>query len=87
MGEDRGSGSEGFVRTRSYNISITYDKYYQVPRCWLFGYDEDSKPLTHEQVFQDMSQVSGGVEEEEEFMWWNLKRGGAQSLQGNARTI
>ena len=47
---------EGFVRTRSYNISITYDKYYQVPRCWLFGFDEESKALTHEQVFQDMSQ-------------------------------
>eukprot|EP00281_Chroomonas_sp_CCMP1168_P002425 CAMPEP_0206258630 /NCGR_PEP_ID=MMETSP0047_2-20121206/26035_1 /ASSEMBLY_ACC=CAM_ASM_000192 /TAXON_ID=195065 /ORGANISM="Chroomonas mesostigmatica_cf, Strain CCMP1168" /LENGTH=302 /DNA_ID=CAMNT_0053685413 /DNA_START=74 /DNA_END=982 /DNA_ORIENTATION=+ len=45
-----------FVRARSYTVSITYDKYYMVPRMWLFGYDEDGKPLTHEQVFQDMSQ-------------------------------
>mmetsp|Transcript_52517 Transcript_52517/g.162989 ORF Transcript_52517/g.162989 Transcript_52517/m.162989 type:complete len:184 (+) Transcript_52517:496-1047(+) len=50
------SASSGFVKTRSYNISITYDKYYMVPRMWLFGYDEDGRPLTHAQVFEDMSQ-------------------------------
>jgi hypothetical protein len=25
-------------------------QYYMVPRMWLFGYDEEGKPLTHEQV-------------------------------------
>ena len=61
------SAGSGFVQTRSYKISITYDKYYmvdvyllltrkgsdmavQVPRMWLFGYDEDGRPLTHAQV-------------------------------------
>ena len=28
------------VRTRSYDLTVTYDKYYQTPRLWLFGYDE-----------------------------------------------
>lgn len=44
-----------FVRARTYTVSITYDKYYQTPRMWLFGYDEDNKPLTHPQIFEDMS--------------------------------
>lgn len=28
------------IRTRTYDLHITYDKYYQTPRLWLFGYDE-----------------------------------------------
>ena len=30
------------VQTRTYDLHITYDKYYQTPRLWLFGYDEVS---------------------------------------------
>ncbi|CAN0552606.1 unnamed protein product, partial [Ectocarpus sp. 12 AP-2014] len=26
--------------TRSYDLSITYDKHHQTPRMFLFGYDE-----------------------------------------------
>lgn len=41
----------------SYDLDITYDKYYQTPRVWLFGYDESGQqPLTQEQVFEDISQ-------------------------------
>lgn len=36
-----GSCEDGeIVRTRTYDLHITYDKYYQTPRLWLFGYDE-----------------------------------------------
>lgn len=28
------------LKTRTYDISITYSKYYQTPMVWLFGYDE-----------------------------------------------
>ena len=28
------------VQTRTYDLHITYDKYYQTPRLWLSGYDE-----------------------------------------------
>jgi ubiquitin-like-conjugating enzyme ATG3 len=37
-------------------MSITYDKYYQTPRVWLFGYDESRRPLTSKQIFEDISQ-------------------------------
>ena len=29
------------LATRTYDLNITYDKYYQTPRLWLFGYDEN----------------------------------------------
>jgi len=49
--------SEGeIVRTRTYDLHITYDKYYQTPRLWLFGYDENRKPLTVEEMYEDVSQ-------------------------------
>jgi len=42
------------VRTRTYDLTITYDKYYQTPRLWLFGYDEGGEPLRPEQVYEDV---------------------------------
>lgn len=42
------------VKTRTYDLSITYDKYYQTPRLWLFGYDEGGVPLGPEQVYEDV---------------------------------
>lgn len=41
---------------RTYDLSITYDKYYQTPRVFLFGYDEQRNPLSSAQIFQDISQ-------------------------------
>lgn len=40
---------------RRYDLSITYDKYYQTPRFWIMGYDEDATPLLPEQMYQDIS--------------------------------
>lgn len=52
-----GGGDDHIERTRTYDLDITYDKYYQTPRVWLFGYDESGQqPLTQEQVFEDISQ-------------------------------
>nr|CAG4641078.1 EOG090X0AKX [Eulimnadia texana] len=47
---------EEVVQTRTYDLYITYDKYYQTPRLWLFGYDEKRQPLTVEQMYEDFSQ-------------------------------
>eukprot|EP01132_Coremiostelium_polycephalum_P002298 gene2298-2834_t len=47
---------DNILRTRTYDISITYDKYYQTPRVWLFGYGEDKKPLKPEEIFEDISE-------------------------------
>lgn len=41
-------------RNRSYDLSITWDKYYQTPRLWLFGYDDSGHPLQEDQVYQDV---------------------------------
>jgi hypothetical protein len=30
----------GILQTRTYDLNITYDKYYKTPRLWLLGYDE-----------------------------------------------
>ncbi len=34
------SKQDGLMRCRTYDLFITYDKYYQTPRMWLSGYDE-----------------------------------------------
>jgi ubiquitin-like-conjugating enzyme ATG3 len=44
------------VRTRTYDMTITYDPYYATPKVWLFGYDESGQELKPEEVFQDISQ-------------------------------
>lgn len=28
------------IHTRTYDLHITYDKYYQTPRLWIYGYNE-----------------------------------------------
>lgn len=43
------------LQVRTYDVMITYDKYYQTPRVWLLGYDENGTPLTTAQIFQDVS--------------------------------
>jgi len=47
---------DGILQTRTYDLNITYDKYYQTPRLWLFGYDESRKPLSMEEIYDDISQ-------------------------------
>jgi len=44
------------VHTRTYDLLISYDKYYQVPRFWLVGYNEQRQPLTPKQVLEDVSE-------------------------------
>lgn len=48
------SGGE-ILSTRTYDLNITYDKYYQTPRLWLFGYDESRKPLSVDEMYEDFS--------------------------------
>jgi ubiquitin-like-conjugating enzyme ATG3 len=40
------------IRSRRYDMSITYDNYYRTPRIWMFGYDENGSPLTPHAIFQ-----------------------------------
>ncbi|TFK67371.1 putative E2-like enzyme [Pluteus cervinus] len=43
------------LQVRTYDVMISYDKYYQTPRVWLIGFDENGTPLTPTQIFQDIS--------------------------------
>lgn len=43
------------VRTRTYDLHITYDKYYQTPRLWLTGYNEKHEPLSVDELYEDIS--------------------------------
>jgi ubiquitin-like-conjugating enzyme ATG3 len=47
---------DAILYTRTYDLSITYDKYYQTPRVWLFGYDEKNVPLSQAAMFEDIMQ-------------------------------
>lgn len=47
-----GGNNDGLVRSRRYDVSITYDNYYRTPRIWLFGFSESGSPLSHHEVFQ-----------------------------------
>ncbi|XP_068125929.1 ubiquitin-like-conjugating enzyme ATG3 [Hyperolius riggenbachi] len=49
-------GEDAILQTRTYDLYITYDKYYQTPRLWLFGYDEQRMPLSVESMYEDISQ-------------------------------
>lgn len=49
------AGDDGILRTRTYDLSITYDKYYQTPRFWLVGYAEDRSLLQPEKSLEDVS--------------------------------
>jgi ubiquitin-like-conjugating enzyme ATG3 len=52
--EDLGDESS-ILRTRTYDVSITYDKYYQCARVWLYGYSEARQPLSQPEILQDIS--------------------------------
>ena len=45
---------DNIMKTRVYDLSITYDLYYQTPRLWLVGYDEEMGPLNPGQMFEDI---------------------------------
>lgn len=49
------AAKSNLLQVRTYDVMITYDKYYQTPRVWLLGYDENGTPLTPTQIFQDIS--------------------------------
>lgn len=42
------------VKCRRYDVSITYDKYYQTPKCWLIGFNESGSLLTTDELFMDI---------------------------------
>ncbi len=52
-----GEEEVGILSTRTYDLQITYDNLYRTPRLWLFGYNENQRPLTDDETYEDVSQV------------------------------
>lgn len=48
------SQDDHIVRTRSYDVSITYDNYYRTPRVYLYGYNENYQPLSPSEMLEDI---------------------------------
>jgi len=53
--EEHGISGGEILSTRTYDLNITYDKFYQTPRLWLFGYSENRTALTVDQMYEDFS--------------------------------
>lgn len=52
------NADDSVVHTRTYDLHIVYNKYYQTPHLFLIGYDKDEnrKLLSVEEMFEDVSQ-------------------------------
>ena len=48
------SYDDNIVKVRTYDLSITYDKYYQTPRIWMSGKTDSGDPLTAKQTMEDV---------------------------------
>lgn len=42
------------VKVRTYDLSISYDKYYQTPRVWMMGKSAEGQPLTGNEMMEDV---------------------------------
>lgn len=47
-------------KTRTYDVTICYNKYFQVPHIWLFGYSKTGQPLKPQQMYEDISEDHAG---------------------------
>ncbi|KXS17138.1 hypothetical protein M427DRAFT_68569 [Gonapodya prolifera JEL478] len=47
--------SSNIIKTRTYDMSISYDNYYKTPRVFLAGFTPTGTPLTPQQIFEDVS--------------------------------
>jgi len=53
--EDPAAEINEIIKCRKYILSICYDNYYNTPKLWLFGFNEDGNPLTSEEMYMDIS--------------------------------
>jgi ubiquitin-like-conjugating enzyme ATG3 len=45
---------DNLVKVRTYDLSITYDKYYQTPRVWMIGSSAEGQPLSGKEMMEDV---------------------------------
>ena len=61
-GNLKSKGNGNIIRSRRYDISITYDNYYRTPRIWLFGFDENGSALSAGAMFQVIAFLFSNVQ-------------------------
>ena len=52
--KDKKEDQANVLKTREYEVTVTYDFYYCVPRMWLMGYNEKGNPLTDDEMKEDV---------------------------------
>lgn len=52
--QQAGEDETNTIKVRTYDLSITYDKYYQTPRVWMIGRNTQDQPLTGEEMMEDV---------------------------------
>jgi ubiquitin-like-conjugating enzyme ATG3 len=52
--DDDDDDDDNLVKVRTYDLSITYDKYYQVPRVWMVGKSAEGQPLSGQEMMEDV---------------------------------
>jgi ubiquitin-like-conjugating enzyme ATG3 len=45
---------DNIIKTRTYDVSVTYDFFYRVPRMWLTGYNEHGVLLQDKEINEDI---------------------------------
>jgi len=45
---------DNLLKVRTYDLSITYDKYYQTPRVWMVGKSAEGQPLSGKEMLEDV---------------------------------
>jgi ubiquitin-like-conjugating enzyme ATG3 len=50
----KGEEEDNTIKVRTYDLSITYDKYYQTPRVWMIGRNTQDQPLTGKEMMEDV---------------------------------
>jgi len=53
--EDTATAKANIQKNRTYDLTITYDKFHRTPCMWLYGYSETQEPLKPEAIFMDIS--------------------------------
>lgn len=48
------AADDNLLKVRTYDLSITYDKYYQTPRVWMTGRSAEGQPLTGKEMMEDV---------------------------------
>ena len=52
--KDKKEDQANVIKTREYEVTVTYYFYYCVPRMWLMGYNEKGNPLTDDEMKEDV---------------------------------